>query len=238
MPKNSKEDKNNLHLGHRQRMRERCKNFGTASLANHELIEMLLYYCIPMKDTNAIAHKILNDFGSIPMILEADSHDIERRCGLSENSALFFGLVAELIKRNNSEKWLPRTVINSSSLAGEFAVSLLSYERNECFYVICLDSQNRLISSVLLSEGTVSEAYIYPRNVVEAALRYKARSIILTHNHPGGDKKPSMEDIMFTKKIVSVMNSINIYVFDHIIVADNDYISLADKGLLINRIDE
>lgn len=226
----------NIHIGHRQRMRNRCLQDGAASLQTHELIEVLLYYCITMKDTNPTAHMLLNEYGTLSMMLDADTKDMQRRCSVSENTAIFFSIVSEIIKRCSIEKWTKKTVINSSELAGEFAVSLLSYEKYEYFYVVLLDNQNRLINSSLIAKGTVDQVHIYPRFVVEAALRHQASSVILAHNHPGGGMKPSFADIETTMKIVTALNSIDILVVDHIIVAENKYLSMADLGLLKNSI--
>ncbi len=225
----------NIHNGHRSRMRLKCLEYGPQSFEDHELVEMLLYYCVPMKDTNPLAHKMMNEYKTLSMLIEADPNDLMRRCGIGDNMAVFFAIAGEIMKRANSERWTDKTVIGSSDMAGEFAVSLLSYEKYECFYVISLDSQNRLINSTLISKGTVDEAHVYPRLVVETALRHNASNVILAHNHPGGSTKPSMSDISTTIKITQALNAIDILVADHIIVAEDRFLSMADKKLLSNK---
>jgi DNA repair protein RadC len=168
------------------------------------------------------------------MLFDADAADLERRCGVNEGTAVFFALVSEFIRRYNGEKWKPRKVMDSSDIAGEYCKFLLSYEKRECFYVICLDSQSRLISSALVSMGTVNETHVYTRSVVESALKFNARSIILAHNHPGGSLVPTSSDVETTINIIKALNMIDILVADHIIVAGDGYISMSDKGLVKN----
>lgn len=226
----------NIHKGHRERMREKFLKGNPESFQTHELVEMLLYYCIPLKDTNPIAHKIMNEYATLSMLFDADIKDLERRCELTEKTAFIFGLVSEMLKRSLRDKWEKRVVLNSSVLAGEYSVSLLYLEKYECFYAIMLDSQNRLINSTLISEGTVDEAPVYPRFVVAAALRYMASKVILAHNHPGGGLRPSLSDVNITDKIVNALNSIDIFVVDHIIVAEDKFSSMADLGMMKNNI--
>lgn len=223
-----------IHSGHRQRMRDRLKKAGAKGLETHELLEMLLYYTNPRKNTNESAHELLNEYGSLEMLFDADVADLERRCGVNEGTAVFFALVSEFIRRYNGEKWKTRKVIDSSDIAGEYCKFLLSYEKSECFYVICLDSQSRLISSALVSMGTVNETHVYTRSVVESALKFNARSVILAHNHPGGSLVPTSSDVETTINIIKALNMIDILVADHIIVADDGYISMSDKGLVRN----
>lgn len=226
--------KENLHKGHRQRMRERFLAQGGEGFADHEILELLLFSCIPMRDTNELAHKLIEEFGSLPMLVEAEPQDVIRRCGISEATAVFISAQNALIKCCLKQKWEKRTFFDSSQKAGEFAISLLTQMNYERFYIICLDNQHRFIKAVAVAEGTIQGAVVYPRLVVEAALRHQASSIILTHNHPGGSLKPSLNDITTTEKIVKAMNLIDINVVDHIIVADNQYFSFAEKDMIHN----
>lgn len=224
----------NIHAGHRQRMRDKVKKAGTQAMETHELLEMLLYYTNARQNTNEMAHKLINEYGSLAELFSADPSDMERRCGIKEGGAVFFTLVAEIIRRHNNEKWKPRKLIDTSQLAGEYAKFLLSHEKNECFYVICLDAQSRLISAALVSMGTINETQIYLRNVVEAAIKFNSCSIILAHNHPGGSLIPTTSDIDTTVNIIKAMNMLEIFVADHIIVAGDKYLSMSEKGLIRN----
>lgn len=222
----------NIHKGHRNRMKQRYMEEGLDNFSDHEIIELLLYYSIPQHDTNALAHRMIQEFGTLYDLFEADPRDIERRCKVSLNTAILISLVAPLSRRYLKQKWGERPILNSSTVAGNFAVSLFAGRIYECFYVICLNSQNRVNYAALVHEGTINEAPVYPRLVVEAALRHKANSIILAHNHPGGSLKASNADIDVTRKICQAMKPISINVVDHIIVAGDRYLSFAEQGLL------
>lgn len=222
-----------LHEGHRQRVKSRYLAEGLDSFEDHQILEMLLFFCIPMKDTNELAHKMLLEFGSLPGLFEADPKDICKRCGVSENTAILVSLMPSLARRYFKGKWGDKPVLNSSSKAGEYAVSLFTGRTYEAFFVICLDSQNRVNYAAMVHEGTINEAPVYPRVIVETALRHQANSIILAHNHPGGSMQPSGADIEITKKITAAIEAISIKVVDHIIIAGDKYLSFAEKGYMI-----
>lgn len=221
-----------LHEGHRQRVKSRYLAEGLDSFADHQVLELLLFYCIPMKDTNELAHKMLGEFGSLAGIFEADPKDICKRCGVSENTAILISLIPSLSRRYFKGKWGDKPVLSSSTKAGEYAVSLFVGRPYEVFYVICLDSQNRVNYAVLVHEGTINETPVYPRLIVEAVLRHQANSVILAHNHPGGSMRPSDADLQITKRIKAALEAISVHVVDHIIVAGEKYFSFAEKGLI------
>ena len=193
---------------------------------------MILYYTDRRKNTNVDAHKLLDEYGSLSMLFEADALDIKRRCDVNEATAVFFGLACEILRRYDSERWKPRMLMDSSDIAGEYCKYLLSSEKRECFYAICLDAKSRLISPVLISMGTVNETHVYIRSIVEAAVKFNASSIIVAHNHPGGSLVPSSEDVSTTANIVKAMNMIDVYVADHIIVCGNEYLSMRDMDII------
>lgn len=222
----------NVHAGHRQRVRDRYLSEGLDAFEDHQVLEFLLFHVIPMKDTNELAHRMIKEFGSLAGLFEADAKDIARRCDVTENTAILVSLIPSLSRRYFLGKWGDKPVINSSSKAGEYAVSLLAGRVYEVFYVVCLDTQNRVNYSDMVHEGTINEAAIYPRLIVETALRHQASSVILAHNHPGGSIQPSGADISVTKKIITALDSISIKVLDHIIVAGDRYTSFAERGLL------
>lgn len=221
-----------LHEGHRQRVKTRYLSEGLDAFEDHQVLEMLLFFCIPMKDTNELAHKMIREFGTLAGLFESDPRDIGKRCGVSENTSILVSLIPSLARRYFKGKWGDKPVMSSSSKAGEYATSLFAGRTYEAFFVICLDSQNRVNYAALVHEGTINEAPVYPRLIVEAALRHQANSIILAHNHPGGSLQPSNADIEVTKKIAAAVEAISIKVVDHIIVAGDKYYSFAEKGLM------
>lgn len=223
---------NNIHTGHRQRMKERYVYNGLESFADHEVLELLLFYCIPMRDTNALAHRMLKEFGTLHTLFDTNPQEIARRCKTSLSTAVLISMIPALYKRYSATKWAKRTDLSTSKKAGEYAISLFAGETNECFFMICMDSQSRLLHTVLVSRGTVDETQIYPRQIVELALQYNAASVILVHNHPGTSLTPSKQDIAATRKIIETLGPIDINVIDHIIVAGVCYYSFSEKRLL------
>lgn len=221
-----------LHVGHRQRVRDRYLSEGLDAFKDHEVLELLLFYCMPKRDTNPVAHAMLQEYGSLSGLFEADPRDIERRCGLSLATAILLTMAGPLTRRYLKQRWGERPILGTSARAGEFAVSLFAGRPYEVFYVICLDAQNRVNHAALVHEGTLNEAPVYPRLIVEAALRHKANSVILSHNHPGGSLAASGPDLDVTRRIRSALTPISIPVVDHIIVAGERYASLAEQGLL------
>ncbi|MGI6684436.1 MAG: RadC family protein [Bacillota bacterium] len=220
------------HKGHRKRFKARFLEEGLDSFDDHQVLELLLFFSIPQKDTNVIAHTLINKYGSLSGVLEADPKDLATTSGIGENSAVLLSLIPSLSRRYLKDRWGERPRLDSTSRAGEYVVSLCTGRIYEVFFVICLDAQCRVIYPALAHEGTINQAPVYPRIIVEIALRHKAHSVILAHNHPGGSANPSRQDIEATQKIKSALNSISIQVVDHIIASGESYISFAEKGLI------
>ncbi|MDP4181072.1 MAG: DNA repair protein RadC [Bacillota bacterium] len=221
-----------MHEGHRKRLKERFLREGLDSFESHQVLELILFYCIPRRDTNEIAHNLIKKYGSLSGVFEADIKDLETTEGIGENSAYLLSLIPSIARRYFNDKWGTKPVIDSSVKAGQFAVSIFMGRTYEAFYLICLDSQNRVNFSALIQEGTINESPVYPRLIVETALRHQANSVILAHNHPGGSMKPSQADIEVTERIRVALEAISIFVIDHIIVAGDKYVSFAEKGLI------
>lgn len=221
---------NRHHQGHRQRMRERVAQEGLDGFADHQLLEFLLFYCIPRKNTNEMAHEMLQEFGSLSLLFEATPEEIQRRCKTSMNTSILLSSIPAVSKRYLQARWGSKPLINSSSKAGNFAKNLFTGKKYESFFVISLDAQNNVNHASMVHEGTINEAPVYPRLIVETALRYQANSIILAHNHPGGSLRPSRADLDVTHRICSALECIHIKVVDHIIVAGDGYYSFAENG--------
>lgn len=221
-----------MHGGHRKRVKDRFLSEGLDAFEDHQVLELLLFYCIPRRDTNELAHRMIDEFGSLAGLFEAEPKDIQKRCGVSENTAILVSLIPPVARRYFTAKWGEKPKLTSSSKAGEYAISLFAGRTYEAFQVICLDSQNRVNYAALVQEGTLTEAPVYPRLVVEAVLRHKANSVILAHNHPGGSMQPSRADIEVTGRISKALEAISVKVVDHIIVAGDKYFSFKENGLL------
>ncbi|WP_075366667.1 RadC family protein [Desulfosporosinus metallidurans] len=221
-----------VHEGHRSRLKNRFIEEGLDAFEDHQILELLLFYAIPRKDTNELAHSLINKYGSLSGVLEADPKDLAKTSGLGENSAILLALIPSLARIYLKDRWGTRPTLDSTAKAGEYVQTLCSGRTYEVFYVICLDAQHRVIYPALVHEGTIDQAPVYPRLIVETALRHKAQSVILAHNHPGGTPIPSPQDIEVTKRIQVALEQISISVLDHIIAAGEQYVSCAEKGLL------
>ena len=223
-----------LHSGHRARMRERyIKENGLDSFAEHEALELLLFYCVPQKDTNEMAHRMLREYGSLANLFDAPPADIARRCKVSENTSILISMMPQLAKRYFQSKWDKNVRLVSSQLAGQYLVDMFRGRNTEAFYILCLDAQRRLNNAVLVSEGTVEEAPIYMRNIVQTALLHNSVGVVLSHNHPGGSVSASGADIEATRQIIRSFELLEISVLDHIIVAGSKYFSFAENGGLL-----
>lgn len=225
----------NLHVDHRKRMRDKCLESGAKDLEDHQLLEVALYYCVARKDTNGLAHELLNEYGSLLNIFTADPVDLQNRCGITEYMSLFFITLSEVMNRCNYERTKIKTPLNTLSEVGKYCVSLFPNSKYEKFYLICLDNQRRLLNTSLISSGTINQSTIYKRLLVEKATRFNAEYVIFAHNHPGGIALPSTEDISLTKFMVAVLNTLDIIVSDHIIVAGDDYFSMSNKSMINNE---
>lgn len=222
----------NPHKGHREKLKQRFIEEGLGSFADHQVLEMLLFYTIPRKDTNEMAHRLLEKFGTLESLFDASPEELMRKGDVTRNTAVFLSMIPELARRYMIIKQGKKPILDSSSKAGEFVKSLFIGKNYEAFYVCCLNSQNQLNYAALVHEGTINEAPVYPRLIVETALRYQASSVILAHNHPGGSQRPSGADIEVTRKICDALKTISITVIDHMIAAGDSYYSFAENGLL------
>ena len=220
------------HGGHRQRLRELFTSEGLDALNDHQVLEILLFYGIPRKDTNVIAHRLMEHFGSLSAVMEADCGAVAKAGGITDYAAALLCMAPSLSRRYIQDRWKDKPCLDSTMKAGEYAVALFIGRQRESFHVICLDAQCRVTKSELVCEGTLNEVPIYPRSIIEAVLRHNAISVILAHNHPGGTPKPSRADIDVTARLKDALNAIAVKLVDHIVVAGCSYISLAEQGLL------
>lgn len=223
----------NLHTGHRERLRKRFLEEGIDSFEEHQVLELLLFQVIPRGDTNTTAHRLIQRFGSLSAVLEADPKDVATVDGIGERGAAFLAMIPQVTRRYYHDRVLrDRPKLNSSDLVAEYLIPLMAGRPEEVFYVLCLDTQCRVLYPALISEGTVKEAAVYPRHVVEVAIRHRAASVIFAHNHPAGTTTPSAQDHNLTKLLIQALGPLDIKVLDHIIVAGNRAYSFASEGVL------
>jgi len=220
----------NIHANHRQRMRKRYKQQGLNSFHDHEVLEILLYYCYPRQDTNKIAHKMLREFKTLQNLFDANVETLMARLGCTENIAVLINLMPAIAKRYLQSKWGDKVTLVNAETAGEYTINLFAGDHIESFYVLCMDTRLRLNHVALIASGTIDEVPIFTRELVRKVLEYHATSVILAHNHPGGTTRPSLSDDAVTTKIRDALELINVPVIDHIIVAGDKYFSYAQRS--------
>ena len=220
-----------IHDGHREKMRRRFQETGLEGFADHEALELLLYYAIPRRDTNELAHRLLARYGSLAALLQAPLEDLQRTEGIGESAAVFLKLVPAFVYKAQRSAG-QETVLNSTEKAGRYLLSCFAGERNEVIYQLCLDRKGKLLACKRLSEGGSAAAELNIRRLVENALLSSASAVILSHNHPSGIALPSREDYATTQQAQDALRTIGVELLDHIIVAEDDYVSLADSGIL------
>ena len=220
-----------IHDGHREKMRRRFQETGLEGFADHEALELLLYYAIPRRDTNELAHRLLTRYGSLAALLQAPEEHLQRTEGIGESAAVFLKLVPAFVYKAQRSAG-QETVLNSTEKAGRYLLARFAGERNEVIYQLCLDRKGKLLACKRLSEGGSAAAELNIRRLVENALLSSASAVILSHNHPSGIALPSREDYATTQQAQDALRTIGVELLDHIIVAEDDYVSLADSGIL------
>lgn len=218
----------NTHKDHRKRMLDKMEKNGASSFYDHELVEMLLYFSIPREDTNPIAHSLLNELGGLAGVLKAEKTALKTVHGIGDKSAALINIVGELYRRNITNTNIgTRFKVTNTQDAITYCRTLFLDKKYECFYVICLDIRGKVTGDCFVSEGVLDQAPAYSRKIVEAAFKHTAHSVILTHNHPGGNMFPSRNDDAVTIAARNALASVGIVLNDHIIISDEGYYSYA-----------
>lgn len=221
------------YTGHRSRVKERAITGGVEHFQDYELLELLLFYTTPQRDTKPKAKELLREFGTISEMIDMAPEDLMTAGKMTVNSALLFSVIREIMRRYNQEKWAEKPVLNSCYDVGRYAADHIPNEKVESFYVICLDTQRRVIKLARISKGAVDHAPVDKREVTRIALRVEAKSVILVHNHPSGDVHPSHADIELTRELTRALEANDIDVIDHIIVGGNGrYFSMEQGGCM------
>lgn len=218
--------KKNVHEGHRERMRNKYVNKGIEVFEQHEILEMLLFYAIPRKNTNDIAHRLLEACGSLSAVFDAPI-DILMQQGLSYNAAVLLHMIPDLSRAYQSDKFDNEEKIITDENIGKKMVHLFAGKNEECVYAFFLDAKGKEKYSGIISKGDASSAPLFSKDIVSIAARCKAVTVIIAHNHPSGVAFPSRADLEATADIADALDTIGIHLADHIIVAYRDYISLS-----------
>ena len=225
-------DHGDYNQGHRKRLQEKFTTAGIEALHEYEALELLLTYVIRRQDVKPQAKALLEQFGSLKGILDAESEDLERVAGIGGRSALLLRLIKEIASLYLKQRALEKKQVSCTTELLDFCRTKMGGKKDEEFCVIYLDAQNQIIEFETIQKGIVNQAVVYPRQVLESALKKKASAIILAHNHPSGHIRPSDADIRLTKSIQETAKVLDILVHDHIIIGENRFFSFREEGLM------
>ncbi len=219
-----------IHDGHRQRMKERFLEEGLDNFSQVQVLELLLFYCIPRQDTNPIAHRLLERFGSLAQVLETPVAELEKVPGMGHNAAVYLHLVTQAGRYYQVNRGMQSKILTTVDACGAYLAPFFIGRRNETVFLLCLDAKCKVLCCKEIGEGSVNSAGVPIRRIVETALAANASTVVLAHNHPSGLALPSNEDIQTTQRLAVALDAVEITLIDHIIVADDDFVSLAQSG--------
>jgi DNA repair protein RadC len=217
--------------GHRARLRARLRSDEGASLADYELLEVVLYV-VPRRDMRPVAKSLLAAFGSLGGVVAAPRGDLRMFDGLNDTSIDSLKAIREAARRVIREEAIGRPVLSAWDKVIAYVRAELAHEQTERFYVLFLDRKNALIRGEERGRGTVDHAPVYPREIVKRALELSASALILVHNHPSGDTTPSRADIDITRDVAKACAAVGIALHDHLVVSRSGHASLRALGLI------
>ncbi len=218
--------------GHRKRLRERFNRSGLAGFLDYEIVELLLTLGTPRRDCKPQAKEAIKRFKTLRGVLEASPEELQEIKGITEYNIFVIKFMQEVARAFLKEKVLDKPYCRSSREVFDYLYHSMRDLKKEVFKVLFLDSQNRVVGIEDLFEGTLNASAIYPREIVQSAVKHNAAALIFVHNHPSGNPQPSDNDRQITQDLVFAGNIMQIKVLDHVIVGENRYFSFADAGLI------
>ena len=223
---------NDTHTGHRKRLREKFLKSGLAGFHDYEIVELLLTLGAPRKDCKSQAKEAIKRFKNLRGVLAASPEELQQIKGIGPHSAFGIKLMQEVAREFLKERIMDRPFYKSPQEIFDYLYHSMRDLKKEVFKVIYLNSQNQIMETVDLFQGTVNSSSVSPREVIEGALKHNAVSLIFVHNHPSGNPEPSASDKELTRELVYAGKIMRLNVLDHIIIGDNRYFSFADEGLI------
>lgn len=218
----------NVHKNHRKRMREEFTKNGFAGWQPHRVMEYLLFYVIPVKDTNVMAHNLINKFGSVVNVINAPKEKLMEVEGIGEQAAIYINMLSEFMRYYNKLRYHTDTFVLNSETCVEYLLNLFDGKKREYFYMISLDAKDRIISEDLIFEGGFESVTMDVDKIIRIAVKTDASCVVLAHNHPSGIAKPSNADIVATQALARALHMVNVRILDHVIVADGMCESMSD----------
>lgn len=220
-----------LHVKHRERIKKKFLLHGLDIFTNHEILELILFYAIPRKNTNPIAHKLLNRFGSIHGVLEAPLSSLEQTEGIGKETACYIKLLSDFVRVYMESKSFENNTFRSREELNERLALKFIGRCEEFVAIILVNPKNKILYEGIVSQGSCNSVEIHTRRIVELITLHNASGIVFAHNHPSGLAFPSKEDIETTRKLQQLFKTMNVNFIDHVIVTDDDYVSLKDCRL-------
>ncbi len=225
--------KNNIHAGHRDRVKEEFRTGGLTAFPDHKALELLLYYAIPQGDTNELAHVLIQRFGSLSGVMDAAVEELERVSGVGRHTATLLHMIPALGGKYLASRSDTEEIIDSTSRARELLTPYFFGARNEMIYLACLDAKYKLLGVRKVGEGSVNSAEVTTRKVMENALSLNASIVLLAHNHTSGLALPSDADRATTSYLRQILARVDVELRDHFIFCDDDMVSLRDSGFFM-----
>ena len=218
----------NIHAGHRNRLKEEIISSDiTDPKPPVKLLEMLLFYGTPQKDTSPMAHELIKTFGSIAGVLEADIDDLVKVSGITRNSASLIKLMLPLLRTYTLEKYAFEEILKSHDDIGQYIFTKYFAVNKECLSLLCLNHLGKVLSFEIIMVGNLDSVGVSVRDIVSKAIKSNATAVVIAHNHPSGVALPSAQDVEVTKAIKAALAAVSIGLVDHIILASDDYVSMA-----------
>ena len=218
-----------IHDGHRQRLKDRFRKEGLDNFDELYVLELMLFYCVPRKDTNPLAHALLDHFGSLAAVLDASAEELEKVEGVGSSISTFLTMIPQVWRYYQVRRAEPGTILRTIEQCGNYLVPYFYGREQETVFMLCLDAKCKVLSCKKVGEGSVNSANIPVRRVVEMALNANATTVVLAHNHPSGLAIPSADDVQTTHKIAQALDSVEIILADHIVVSGDDYVSIVQS---------
>lgn len=218
-----------IHNGHRQRLKDRFRREGLDNFDELYVLELLLFYCIPRADTNPLAHRLLDHFGSLTAVLDASTEELEKIDGLGKNASTFLSLITQVGRYYQVKRAEPGEVLCTVEQCGNYMVPYFYGRERETVFMLCLDAKCKVLCCKMIGEGSVNSANIPIRRVVEIALGANATTVVLAHNHPSGLAIPSADDIQTTHRVAAALSAVEITLADHIVVSKDDFVSIVQS---------
>lgn len=215
-----------LHSGHRERLKTKFIEFGGDALSDHELLELLLFFSIPRSNTNEIAHMLINDSGSFEEVFSSCFDQLKLTEGIGDSSALLLSLTGEICKRLSNQQAKPRKNYPTLSSVGKLLVDKYAHDREESISVLYFDKKMNLISMRKVTQGGCHEAAASRTKIVREAMLKKSAGILLAHNHPDGTPTPSPSDLNFTHVLESSLYAVGIILLEHVLICQDSYTPL------------